>query len=149
MGFRVMRLQYGTMKEKAIIKEGVVLARTNHIADFGFAKLISLLTPSDAELQVSVIHEYLINDKSDGYKDVLLNIATSENKVENEEGILVVIRHSDLVVGKTKVAGRYPGEGIWLLKPNDKISVTRGELTEEFVALEFENRMYLVKVHEK
>ena len=47
-----------------------------------------------------------------------------------------------------QIAGRYPGEGIFLLKPNGKIKVAKGGLSEEFAALQFENKMYLVKVHE-
>ena len=46
-----------------------------------------------------------------------------------------------------KIAGRYPEEGIFLLKPNDKIELTRGKLTEKFAALQFEGKMYLIKLH--
>ena len=48
-----------------------------------------------------------------------------------------------------QLAGRYPGEGVFLLKPNTMIDVTRGKLTEKFAAVQFENKMYLIKVHEK
>ena len=71
-------------------------------------------------------------------------------KVEREKAIFLIIQYADSIWTKKdveRIAGRYPYEGIFILKPNDKISVKKGSVTEEFVALQFENKMYLVKIH--
>lgn len=150
MGFRIMQLQYETMKEGAEIGEGITLKKPIQMLDLGFGQIQSLFTPSEENLVVTLIHEYIVKDQKDGFKTITI---TPSDKVaaSKEEGILLIIQQADLIENIAKVkqlAGRYPGEGVFLLKPNGKINVTRGGLTEEFAALQFENKMYLVKVHD-
>ena len=150
MGFRIMQLQYETMKEEAKIEEGITLEIPIQMVDLGFGQIQSLFTPSKEKLKVATIHEYNVEEKKDGFKKIKIT-PSDQATASKEEGILLIIRQADLIENTAKInrlAGRYPGEGIFLLKPNEKIKVTRGKLTEEFAALQFENKMYLVKVHE-
>ena len=150
MGFRIMQLQYETMKKGAKIEEGITLKKPIQILNLGFGQIQSLFTPSEENLVVTLIHEYIVDDQNDCFKKLKITPADKAT-VSKEEGILLIIQQAELVEKSAKVkqiAGRYPGEGIFLLKPNTKIKVTQGKLAEEFAALQFENKMYLVKVHE-
>lgn len=149
MGFRIMQLKYEKTNRSASIEDGITLELPLQTIDLGFGQIQSLFTPSEKDLKVTSIHEYLVEDKGDGFKNFKINPA-ERVKIMNEEGILLVISYVDSINGINlkRLAGRYPGEGIYLLKPNDKIIVTRYGVTEKFAALQFENKMYLVKVHE-
>ena len=148
MGFRIMQLQYEKTKKGANIEDGITLELPLQTIDLGFGQIQSLFTPSGRELRVTSIYDYGVEEKDDGFKNVKIDPGYRPNVIE-EKGILLVIRYVDLIEGSglKRIAGRYPGEGIYLLKPNDKITVTRCGVTEKFAALQFENKMYLVKVH--
>ncbi len=145
MGFRIMQLQYETMKEKSIVKEGIILSYPCYEKDFGFVKVQTLFTPPEQAIKIRTVSEYEVRDKGDGFKTIIVNPC---NTLTMEEGILLIIPHATSINSNSKkIAGRYPEEGIFLLKPNDKIELTRGKLTEKFAALQFEGKMYLIKLH--
>ena len=150
MGYRIMQLRNEMMKENVIIEEGILLKRPFYVESFEFATITSMYKPHDSDLKVTLVHEYYAKALGDGFKSLELYIP-AETKGENEEGILLVIPYSKSIQFDTNVqrlAGRYPWEGIFLLKPNGIISVKNGRSIERFVALPFENKMYLVKLHE-
>lgn len=150
MGFRIMQLQYEKMKEEAKIEEGITLEIPIQAINLGFGQIQSLFTPSEGKLVITTILEYSVEEQKDCFKKIKI-LPPDFYPVRKEEGILLIIRQADLIENNAKIkqlAGRYPGEGVFLLKPNGKMKVTRGKLTEEFAALQFENKMYLVKVHE-
>ena len=149
MGFRIMQLRYRTDSNEANIENGILLKRPYQQIYVAFGEIESMYKPYEHDLKIFEIHEYEVKDLGDGYKKIMLNLPNTV-KVEKEEAIFVIIHFANSIQisnGVKKIAGRYPNEGIFVLKPNDKISVKKGSLTEEFAALQFENKMYLVKVH--
>lgn len=154
MGFRIMQLQYEPCKDEAKIVNGFEMwlstsqLRRNFFGYANYAIIQSFYTPEEKRLVTSV-HEYDVKELNDGFKKITLAISDT-TKVEEEKAIFLMIgigAESIKADNINKIAGRFPEEGIFVLKPNDKIFVTRGSLTEEFAALQFENKMYLVKVH--
>lgn len=148
MGFRIMQLQYETMNEETIIKQGILLKWPMQIADIKFVQFISGLSESSHDLKVTTIHEYLVQDRGNGFK--IIKIAPSSlMKVQKEEAILLIVKNAEKIKTKRgqKIAGKCSNEGVFLLKPKSRIEVTNGDKTEEFVALQFEGKMYLVKVY--
>lgn len=149
MGFRIMQLQYETGERKIHIKEGITLRRPFHMADIGFSKIQSMYTPPH-DLEVSKIHEYVIDDDEDGYKTLRIT-PVIEEEVILEAAIILIVYYADDIKTSSKVkkiAGRYFYEGIFILKPNDKIIVKKGSMTEKFAAVHFEKKMYLIKLRD-
>lgn len=149
MGFRIMQLKYKMDNDEANIEQGILLMRPYYQRKVNFGIIESVSKPYEYDLNVVNIHEYEIKELGDGYKKIMINVPWMV-RVENEDAILLMMQNVQNIrisEGVQKIAGRYYYEGIFLLKPNNKIAVTRGSLTEEFVALQFENKMYLVKVY--
>ncbi|MCI8616903.1 MAG: hypothetical protein HFJ60_01355 [Clostridia bacterium] len=149
MGFRIMQLQYEQEKEEFCVKNGILSRSPYHKLNFKFGEIQSLGCPYQYDFEFYNIHEYSIYDIEDGFKRIEVS-APYIMKVEREKAIFLIIQYADSIWTKKdveRIAGRYPYEGIFILKPNDKISVKKGSVTEEFVALQFENKMYLVKIH--
>lgn len=149
MGYRIMQLQYEPEIRNIVLKEGITLRRPFHMADIGFSKIQSMYTPS-YDLEVSKIHEYVIDDERDGYKTLRINPPIEVEEIF-EEAIILIVHYADeiSISGRAKkIAGRYAYEGIFLLEPNDKIIVTKGSVIEKFAAVQFEKKMYLIKLRD-
>lgn len=150
-GVRIIQLKYEPLVYEAKIVEGYEMWLEYHpyyrntFGAYNDAIIESTYTPGGKRI-VNCVHSYYVEDIGDGFKKIYFGI--SETKVKNEIGILLMV---GIGAGKVEVAhgkrisGRYGEDGIFELLPNDKIKVTRGNLTEEFVAIKFEKQMYLIK----
>ncbi len=149
MGLRIMQLEYKRGSNEVDVQQGILLKKPYLQRYDSFGEIESIFKPCLYDLKIFKIHEYEVQELGDGYRKIKLNPPTVVD-VEKEEAILVIVEYSEKIFTTKrvkKIAGRYPNEGIFILKPNDKISVKKGSVTEEFAALKFENKMYLVKVH--
>lgn len=149
MGFRIMQLQYEPIGTTTNIEQGILLERPLQTLEIGFVKFISGYMPDEGDLKVTTIHEYSVQNICDGFKEIII-YPPIEEKVEKEEAILLIIPYAKVIKfskGVKRIAGRYYTEGVFLLNPEDKITVMKGDITEEFIAIQIENKMYLVKIH--
>lgn len=153
MGIRIMQLQYEVNKNEATIVDGYEMWLSpsrlyqNKFGLDSYAIIESTFTPGEKKLVIS-FHSYVVTELGDGFKKITLGIS-EYTKVEKEDKIFLMIGiGADSIKSDhaEKIAGRYYYEGIFILKPNDRISVTRGELTEEFLAIQFDKQMYLIKI---
>ncbi len=149
MEYRIMQLQYKPNRDEANIKQGITLKRPYQKVNCRFGTIESAYKPYKNNLEIYNFHDYEVLVLEDRFTGIVLHPPVVM-KVEKENAIMLIVEYSEEIHttnGVEKIAGRYPDGGIFILRPNDKISVKKGSLTEEFVALQFENKMYLVKIH--
>lgn len=150
MGFRIMQLKYEEMKEKANIEQGILLKKPHQTLDMNFVQFISNYAPYDYDLKVTTIHEYSVQHIGDGFKGIIIS-PVIEIKVKKENAIMLIVQYAKTIklprASGIRIAGRYCTEGVFILNHKDRILVTKDSIEEEFVALQFEGKMYLVKVH--
>ncbi len=151
MGYRIMRLKYVPLVENATVEQGIRLERPYHTLDIGYGKITSMYTP-EYDLEVRTVYDYDVKEMGDGFKQICLHTPIIED-VKEEEAVMLIVPYAYVLKwsnGVKRIAGRYPTEGVFLLKPNDKIVVGKSERTkEEFAAVQFENKMYMIKVHDE
>ncbi len=151
VGFRIMQLQYEPLSEEAKIVQGYEMwldYNPFHRNVFGrdnCAILKSSYTPG-GKRNVLFVSGYTVTDLGDGFKEVTFGISDHINEKEENAILLMIGIGAENVQtdNERKIAGRYE-ECILELFPNDIVKVTRGNLTEEFIAIKIDNQMYLVK----
>ena len=155
MGIRIMQLQFEAGKREAKIVDGYEMwlsariVRRNTFGAAGDGIIISSLYTSEEKRNVTTVHGVNVRKLGDEFKEIIL--AGVDVKVEEENQILLLIDTAvDFVQGEkiNKIAGRYESVGAFLLNPEEKITISRGGLKQTFVALQFEKKMYLCKVHD-
>lgn len=149
MVYRIMQLQYEPNNEETEIILGILFECSLLTKDMMFATISSTYTPDEGDLKVFTTYEYKVEEKGDGFKDLKL-FPVNGIEENSEDGMLLIVEYAESIIatkGVKRIVGRYCTEGIFLLKPNDKIRTKHGGIIEEFVALQFENKMYLVKLY--
>lgn len=152
MGLRIMQLQYEVNKNESIIVDGFEMwlsfRRKNYFGLPGDGIKISSWDTPEEKRNVKTVHAFEVKKLADKFKEIFL--FGLEQKVEEENEILLLVNAGTVDIDASKInkiAGRYE-TGAFILKPNDKIIVKYQGFTEEFVALQFEKKMYLVKIHD-
>ena len=89
-----------------------------------------------------------MKELGDGFKEIIFGIS-DVIEVQEEDAILLMIDlEADIEPNHcSRIAGRFYNEGIFLLKPNQRIGITMVGKTQEFAAIQFEKKMYLIKLH--
>lgn len=155
-GLHIFQLEYEACKQKAKVVDGYEMwlslspLRRNTFGYAGYATIESNYTPEEKRL-ITSIHSYIVKELGDGFKKITLGISDSV-AVEKEDAIFLMVGmgvDNIRTENGRKIAGRFFDEGIFILQPNDQIAVTRGGVTEEFVAIQFEGQMYLIKKHKR
>lgn len=149
MGYRIMQLKYLSLGNDATVVQGVQLERPYNTLNTNFGEIVSMYTP-EHDLDIATIHDYIVEEMRDGYKRIKLFPSVLEEKLKKEEGILLIVPYAYVLECKDvkRIAGRYPTEGVFILKPNDKIKLGKSICdTEVFAAVQFERRMYMIKLH--
>lgn len=156
MGIRIMQLQFEGGKREAKIVDGYEMwlssssMRRNIFGSAGDGIIISSFYTPEEKRNVITVHEFNVKDLEDGFKEIQFTVS-DDVKVEEENQILLMIDTAvDFVEGEkiNKIAGRYESVGVFLLNPGEKITISRGGLKQAFVALAFEKKMYLCKIHD-
>lgn len=148
MGFRIMQLQNQIGGKETEIIQGIALDYGPQFLEFGCFNFSGLFAVSK-ENNTTKIQNYNVRELEDGFKDILI-YAPLEEEEFIEEGIFLIIKYAYRIKpgkGVKKIAGRYSDEGVFLLKPGNKITVTMGSRTEEYGCSIFEDKVYLVRIH--
>lgn len=152
-GLRIMQLQYEEKQKEAKIVDGFEMWlsswRRNYFGLPGDGIEISSWYTPEEKRNVKAAQAFDVKNLGDGFKDIQLVV--SDQKVEEENAILLLVNPGTFSIDGTKInrlAGRFPETGAYLLEPGDRIVTSRWYFTEEFVALQFERKMYLVKIHD-
>ena len=150
MGFRIMQLQNQIGGKETEIIQGISLEYGPKFLDFGYINFSgSFALVKENLVNITKIQDYDVSDLGDGFKDIFF-YAPLEGEKFREEGVLLIIKFASRIEpgkGVKKVAGRYSEEGVFLLEPESKITVTMGSRTEEYGCAKFEDKVYLVRIH--
>lgn len=148
MGYRLMQLQKEIMGRKFELIQGVNFETNPKM--LGYARLNVLGDVKKPNI-VTTIRNYGVKDWEDGFKDIHLYLP-EENETITEEKILLIIDYiPNVKTSARRIAGRYPEEGIYVLKPGDKIEVCSKLLGNSsiatFGAIQYEGKMYLMELY--
>ena len=147
---RIMELDYQIAEQKNFIKQGITLTVPFYKKFLQFGTISSMYTPYPEKLFVDKIYGYDVKSLSDGFKEVVVIPVVEEFGFDKDEhAILLIVQYDEVreFTGK-RIAGRYSNEGIFLLKPNEKICVKRNTV-KEYKAVQIEGKMYLVELYSK
>lgn len=156
VGLHIFQLEYEACKKEAKVVDGYEMwlsvspFHRNLFGYAGYATIESNYTPEEKR-RITSIHSYIVKELGDGFKKIIVEISDSV-AVEKEDAIFLMVDTGvDKIETETgkKIAGRFWDEGIFILQPNDQIAVTRGGVREEFVAIQFDGQMYLIKKHKR
>lgn len=148
MGYRIMQLQNDIMGRKYEVIQGIHFDINPKSFDF---MRFTAYGPEEKGEMVTRVREYDIKDWEDGFKDIHLYLPEEDEEL-TEEGILLLIGYiPHIKTNAQKIAGRYSEEGVFLLKPGDKIEVYSRLLgnssISSFAAIQYEGKMYLMKLY--
>ena len=131
---------------KSIIRQNV----------YGDTQIVSSYTPEHKKV-VTTISGYNIEEMQEGFKKITFEISSNKQECEEDEIMLMIgdcnerykIKTENCNIKKSIIGGSYRNKGIFILKPNEKINLLDcdGNIEEEFVAIKYEGKMYLIKVH--
>lgn len=148
MGYRIMQLQNQIGGEETEIIQGISLEYGPKFLGFGYINFCGVFAVSK-ENNITKIQNYDVRALEDGFKDILIYAPLKEEGFI-EDGIFLIIKYANRIrpgKGVERIAGRYSEEGVFLLKPGSKITVTMGSRTEEYGCSRFEDKVYLVRIH--
>lgn len=147
MGYRIMQLQNQIGGDETEIIQGISLDYSLRFLEFGYFNFFSV--SEKKENNITKIQDYDVKEMGDGFKNILIYAPLKEEEFR-EESIFLIIEHAYRIrpgEGVERIAGRYSEEGVFLLKPGNKITVTMGSRTEEYACSKFEDKVYLLKIH--
>lgn len=147
---RIMELDYQITEQKNFVKQGITLTDPCYKKFLQFGTISTMYTPYPNELFIEKIYGYDVKDLDDGFKEVVISPVVEEFEFDkDEEAILLIVQYDEVreFTGK-RIAGRYSNEGIFLLKPNEKICIKRKTI-KEYKAVQIEEKMYLVELYSK
>ena len=123
---------------------------------YGNTQIVSSYTPEHKKV-VTTINGYNIEEMKEGFKKITFEISANNQEREEDEIMLMIedcnerykIRTENCNIEKSRIGGSHRNKGIFILKPNEKINLLGcdGNIDEEFVAIKYEGKMYLIKVH--
>lgn len=112
----------------------------------GFAEIL-LGHSTDNETATYIYGGYLVEEKGDGYKQVIIfNKELPKDAVE--EYILVIIPYAaQLKTNSKRIAGRYYYEGIFQMKEGETIEVSKDftKKKDVYMVVKAENELFLIK----